>query len=136
MLNNLCKNLMLQITHYPIFNPIPWLSSFFFRCYLRSDRNSSRVRWSDRNSPSMVEVVVLELIFCTPRITMHMCLKSFTRIIILIGSCLKIGQHSIFVNIGKIKNNTRILDTLFTEDFTDIMVNIFIIIIIIGNLRN
>ena len=52
------------------------------------------------------------------------------------GSCLKIGQHSIFVNIRKIKNNTRILDTLFIDDFTDIMVNIFIIIIIIGNLRN
>ena len=52
------------------------------------------------------------------------------------GSCLKIGQHYIFVNIGKIKNNTRILDTLFIEDFTDIMVNIFIIIIIIGNPRN
>ena len=54
----------------------------------------------------------------------------------LIGSCLKIGQHSIFVNIRKIENNTRILDTLFIDDFTDIMVNIFIIIIIIGNLRN
>ena len=51
------------------------------------------------------------------------------------GSCLKIGQHSIFVNIRKIKNNTRILDTLFIDDFRDIMVNIFIIIIIIGNLR-
>lgn len=37
-------------------------------------RNSSRVLGSSRNTPSMVEVTVLLLIFCTPRITMHMCL--------------------------------------------------------------
>lgn len=43
--------------------------------HLSNERNSSRVRWSFLNSPSMVEVVVLELIFWTPRITMHMCLK-------------------------------------------------------------
>ena len=52
-----------------------------------------------------------------------------------VGSCLKIGQHSIFVNIRE-KNNSCILDTLFIDDLTHIMVNIFIIIIIIGNLRN
>ena len=27
------------------------------------------------------------------------------------GSCLKTGQHSIFVTIRKIKNDTRMLDT-------------------------
>ena len=38
------------------------------------------------------------------------------------GSCLKTGQHSIFVIIRKIKkNSTRMLDTLFIDDFIDIM---------------
>lgn len=37
-------------------------------------KNSSRVFGSSRKTPSMVEVTVLLLIFCTPRITMHMCL--------------------------------------------------------------
>ena len=37
---------------------------------------------------------------------------------------------------NKKKNNSCILDTLFIDDLTDIMVNIFFIIIIIGNLRN
>lgn len=37
-------------------------------------RNSSRVFGSSRNTPSMVLVTVLLFIFCTPRITMHMCL--------------------------------------------------------------
>ena len=38
------------------------------------------------------------------------------------GSCLKTGQHSIFVIIRKIKNNnTRMLDTLFIDDFIDII---------------
>ena len=34
------------------------------------------------------------------------------------GSCLKTGQHSIFVIRKKNKvNNTRMLDTLFSDDF-------------------
>ena len=38
------------------------------------------------------------------------------------GSCLKKGQHSIFVIIRKIKkNNTGILDTLLINDFIDII---------------
>lgn len=37
-------------------------------------KNSSRVFGSSRKTPSMVEVTVLLLIFCTPRITMHMWL--------------------------------------------------------------
>ena len=36
---------------------------------------SSRVLESSRNTPNMVLVMVLLLIFCTPRITMHICLK-------------------------------------------------------------
>ena len=41
----------------------------------------------------------------------------------LLGSCLKTGQHSIFVITRKIKkkNNTRMLDTLLIDDFIDIM---------------
>lgn len=38
------------------------------------DKNSSRVFESSRNTPSIVLVIVLLFIFCTPRITMHMCL--------------------------------------------------------------
>ena len=40
----------------------------------------------------------------------------------LVGSCLKTGQHSIFLITYKenLKNNTRMLDTLF-NDFIDIM---------------
>ena len=38
-------------------------------------RNSSRVFGSSRKTPSIVDVTVLLLIFCTPRITMHMCLQ-------------------------------------------------------------
>ena len=42
------------------------------------------------------------------------------------GSCLKTGQHYIFVNIiRKIKNNARLLDTLFIDDFIDIMEQYF-----------
>ena len=43
------------------------------------------------------------------------------------GSCLKTGQHSIFVIIYKEnkKNNVRMLDTLFIEDFTDSMEEYF-----------
>lgn len=41
---------------------------------LISDRNSSLVFESSRNTPSIVLVIVLLFIFCTPRITMHMCL--------------------------------------------------------------
>ena len=39
------------------------------------------------------------------------------------GSCLKRGQHFIFVIIRKIKKkkNTRILDTLFIDYFIDII---------------
>ena len=43
---------------------------------------------------------------------------------LLIGSCLKTGQHSIFVIIRKKKNNnnnTHKLDTLFIDNFIDIM---------------
>ena len=40
------------------------------------------------------------------------------------GSCLKTGQHSIFVITRKIKN-TRMLDTLFIDDFIDIMEQYF-----------
>ena len=39
-------------------------------------RNSSRVLGSSRNVPNMDEVTVLLLVFCTPRITMHMCLQT------------------------------------------------------------
>lgn len=39
-------------------------------------RNSSLVFGSSRNTPSMVLVTVLLFIFCTPRITMHMCLQN------------------------------------------------------------
>lgn len=45
---------------------------------LMSVRNSSRVFGSSRNTPSMVLVTVLLFIFCTPRITMHMCVASIT----------------------------------------------------------
>ena len=38
-------------------------------------KNSSRVFGSSRKAPSIAEVTVLALIFCTPRITMHMCLS-------------------------------------------------------------
>ena len=43
------------------------------------------------------------------------------------GSCLKTGHHSIFVISYKEnkKNNTRMLDTLFIEDFTDNMEEYF-----------
>ena len=41
------------------------------------------------------------------------------------GSCLKTGQHYVFVIIRKIKNNTRMLDTLFIDDFIDIMEQYF-----------
>lgn len=37
-------------------------------------RNSSRVFGSSRKPPSIADVTVLALIFCTPRITIHMCL--------------------------------------------------------------
>ena len=37
------------------------------------------------------------------------------------GSCLKTGQHSIFLIISNIKKNTRMLDTLLIDDFIDIM---------------
>ena len=52
------------------------------------------------------------------------------------GSCLKTGQHSIFVIRYKEnkKNNIRMLDTLFIGDFTDSMEEyIFIFRIVIGN---
>lgn len=39
-------------------------------------RNSSRVFGSSRNTPSIVLVTVLLFIFCTPRITIHMCLQN------------------------------------------------------------
>lgn len=42
-------------------------------------KNSSRVFGSSRNTPSIVDVTVLLLIFCTPRITMHICLKNTYR---------------------------------------------------------
>ena len=48
-------------------------------------------------------------------------LISFSRI----GSCLKMGQHSIFVIIKIIKNNTRILNTLFIAEFIEIMEQYF-----------
>ena len=41
------------------------------------------------------------------------------------GSCSKIGQHSIFVINKKEKINTRIQDTLFIDDFIDIMEQYF-----------
>ena len=41
------------------------------------------------------------------------------------GSCLKTGQHSIFVIIKIIKNNTRILNTLFIAEFIEIMEQFF-----------
>ena len=41
------------------------------------------------------------------------------------GSCLKTGQHYIFVIIRKTIKNTRILDTLFIDDFIDIMEQYF-----------
>lgn len=41
---------------------------------LMSVRNSSRVFGSSRNTPNIVLVTVLLFIFCTPRITIHMCL--------------------------------------------------------------
>lgn len=41
-------------------------------------RNSSRVFGSSRNTPSIVLVTVLLFIFCTPRITIHMCVASTT----------------------------------------------------------
>ncbi|KAJ0056776.1 hypothetical protein NL108_017463 [Boleophthalmus pectinirostris] len=37
-------------------------------------RNSSLVFGSSLKTPSIVLVTVLEFIFCTPRITIHMCL--------------------------------------------------------------
>ena len=39
-------------------------------------RNSSRVLGSSRNTPNIVLVTVLLFIFCTPRITIHMCLQN------------------------------------------------------------
>jgi len=39
-------------------------------------RNSSRVFGSSLKLPNMADVNVLLLIFCTPRITIHMCLLS------------------------------------------------------------
>ena len=41
------------------------------------------------------------------------------------GSLLKTGQHYIFVIIWKIKNNTRSLNTLFIDDFIDVMEQYF-----------
>ena len=41
-----------------------------------------------------------------------------------------------FCNYTEKKNNTRMLDTLFIDGFIDIMEHIFIIRIIIGNIRN
>lgn len=38
-------------------------------------RNSSRVLGSSRNTPNIVLVTVLLFSFCTPLITIHMCLK-------------------------------------------------------------
>lgn len=40
-----------------------------------SVKNSSRVFGSSRNTPNIVLVTVLLFIFCTPRITIHMCLE-------------------------------------------------------------
>jgi len=40
-----------------------------------SVKNSSRVFGSSRNTPNIVLVTVLLFIFCTPRITIHICLE-------------------------------------------------------------
>lgn len=48
------------------------------RTYLTRVRNSSRVLGSSLKTPSMVEVVVFELIFWTPLITIHMWVPSTT----------------------------------------------------------
>ena len=42
---------------------------------LMRQRNSSRVFGSSLNTPNIVDVVVVAWSFCTPRITMHMCLE-------------------------------------------------------------
>ena len=42
-----------------------------------------------------------------------------------IGSCLKTGHHSIFVIILYEKISSRMLDTLFIDDFIDIMEQFF-----------
>lgn len=55
---------------------IPSSALHFHYLELIRFKNSSRVFWSSRNEPSIVDVMVLLLIFCTPLITMHMCLKS------------------------------------------------------------
>ena len=47
---------------------------------------------------------------------------SCIRLLMNNGSCLKTGQHSIFVII---KKNTRMLDTLFINDFIDTMEQYF-----------
>lgn len=52
--------------------------TIFLHLYLlvTNFKNSSRVFWSSRNTPSIVDVTVLLLIFWTPRITMHIWLAS------------------------------------------------------------
>ena len=40
-----------------------------------SDKNSSRVFGSSRKTPSIADVVVRELTFCAPRMTIHICLE-------------------------------------------------------------
>lgn len=48
-------------------------AEFYLEC--TKLRNSSRVLGSSRKTPSIVDVTVLLLIFCTPLITIHMCLQ-------------------------------------------------------------
>ena len=51
---------------------------------------------------------------------MKWLIKLLSKIIKGNGSCLKTGQQSIFLIIRQIKeNNTRMLDTLFIDDFID-----------------
>mmetsp|Transcript_104965 Transcript_104965/g.146353 ORF Transcript_104965/g.146353 Transcript_104965/m.146353 type:complete len:207 (+) Transcript_104965:54-674(+) len=49
-----------------------------YRPELAKRRNSSRVRGSIRNEPSMLDVTVDVVVFSTPLMTMHMCLASMT----------------------------------------------------------
>ena len=55
-------------------------------------------------------IAILRICNIVPYKPIHLLLKLS---IIMAGSCLKTGQHSIFVFIKIIKNNTRILNTLF-----------------------
>ena len=50
-------------------------------------RNSSRVFGSSRKPPNMAEVTVLALIFCTPLMTMHMCLSRKTKVSLVHVKC-------------------------------------------------